>query len=277
MPAIRAIREIPIKSLVLSEGQARVRGADKGIEELAESIRRHGMLEPIVVCPHAQDAQKLEVLMGQRRVHAHRILGRSRILAAIIDEAVDLTTARVLSLTENLVRVDLDSRDIIDGCTALYRRYGSARMVAEETGLPYNEVRKHIKYDRLTPVLQNMVDSGEASLDVALKVQDLTDSSVPMAQDEVKALAAGLSNMTAVQRRSVLKSKVQNPETPVTVLLKEASTEKKPRQIIVTLSPEEHRTLQLYAKQEKMTQDVAAQRLLSDALRHLVGSELSHR
>ncbi|WP_162795671.1 ParB/RepB/Spo0J family partition protein [Nonomuraea lactucae] len=265
MPAIRAIREIPIKSLVLSEGQARVRGADKGIEELAESIRLHGMLEPIVVCPHVPDSQKLEVLMGQRRVHAHRILGRSRILAAIIDEPVDLTTARVLSLTENLVRVDLDSRDVIDGCTALYRKYGSARLVAEETGLPYNEVRKHIKYDRLTPVLQSMVDTGETSLDVALKVQDLSDSSGSLSTEDAKQLALGLTGMTTAQRRNVLKLKQQNPETPVTVLLKEASSEK-PRQIIVTLTPEEHRTLQRYAKERKVTQDVAAQSLIREAL-----------
>ncbi|TDD83157.1 ParB/RepB/Spo0J family partition protein [Actinomadura darangshiensis] len=276
MAAIRAIREVLVKGLVFGEGQARIRGADKEIEELAESIRRHGMLEPIVVCPSARDPQKLEVLMGQRRVQAHRILGRRTILAAIIDRPVDLTTARVLSLTENLLRVDLDTRDIIDGCTTLYRKYGSARMVAEETGLPYNTVRKHVKYDRLTTELQEMVDSGEVVLDVALKVQDVADTDVPLEPDEVKLLAREMSEMTAAQRRTVIKAKQESPETPVESLLKEhASPKKKVKQIIVTLSPDEHQALQAYAKQRKVTQDKAAHILISDALELMLEEKLS--
>jgi len=153
MPAIQMIREISVKSLVLGDRQVRSRGVDKEIEELADSIRLHGLLEPIVICPNGHPGQ-FEVLMGQRRLLAHRMLGREQIMAALIDEPVDLATAKVLSLTENLVRRSLDSRDVIDACTALYKKYGTARAVADETGLPYAQVLRHVKYDRLDSALQ---------------------------------------------------------------------------------------------------------------------------
>lgn len=47
----QSIRDMPLNCLVMSEAQARVRKVDMGIEELATSIKLHGLLEPIVVCP----------------------------------------------------------------------------------------------------------------------------------------------------------------------------------------------------------------------------------
>ena len=59
-----------------------------------------------------------------------------RRLAAILDEKVDEATAKVISITENLVRRDPPLNDLIDACTALFKRYGSVKSVAQELGLP---------------------------------------------------------------------------------------------------------------------------------------------
>lgn len=265
MAKIKSVINLMVKNIVVGEAQVRTRHVDKEVEELADSIARHGMLEPIVVCPSNTSGQ-FEVLMGQRRLLAHLLLGRKEILAAVIDEPVDLATARTLSLTENLVRRDLDSRDIIDACTVLYKRYGNARIVAEETGLPYNQVLRHVKYDRLELPLQRVVDTGAVPLEIALKAQDTLSTNGEVDADEAANLARGLSELTAAQRRQVLKAKQQSPEKAVELLLKEASAGQKVRQIIVTLNTKEHKQLQDYAKARSMTQDKAAKELIAQAL-----------
>ena len=50
MPTIREVRDIPLDDLVIGKGQVRVRDVQKDIDELAESIRVQGLLQPIVVC-----------------------------------------------------------------------------------------------------------------------------------------------------------------------------------------------------------------------------------
>jgi len=265
VPRVQAIREVPVKNVLVGKGQVRVRSVDKEMDELTESIRLHGLLEPIVVCPTDQPGH-FEVLMGQRRLTAHRRLGREKILAVIIDEPVDEPTAKTLSLSENLVRRDLDSRDVIDACSALYKKYGSARAVAEETGLPYAAVLKHIKYERLTPSLRAAVDTGEVRLDVALKAQDATFDD---ASDEADGLAVAraLSGMTGVQQRQLLDARRRKPSEAITDLLAHVNAIPRKHQIIVTLSAEDHRALQLYAMSLKVTQDRAAARLVADGLR----------
>ena len=61
---------------------------------------------------------------------------------------------RAFSLTENLIRRDLELRDLIDSCTELYQHYGKIKIVVEETGLPLGKVRDYIKYPRLIAPLK---------------------------------------------------------------------------------------------------------------------------
>ena len=264
MAKVQAIREIPLKNISVGDSQVRVRDVGKDVDELAESIRLHGLLEPIVV--HPTGMGRYEVLMGQRRLLAHRRLGKTQILALIVDQPVDRATAKTLSLTENLVRRALNTKDIIDACTALYKKYGSARAVAEETGLPYTEVLKHIKYDRLTLPLRRLVDTGEVPLDVALKAQDAASLIELTSEDATVKLAKELCTMTAAQRRQAVQARRRDPGRPVDDFVAAVTTGPRSKQIVVTLSVEEHRALQLFAKAKGITQDEAAAHLIADGL-----------
>src|SRR5262249_14124292 len=180
--------EIPLSELVIGKGQVRLRDTGKEIDELAESIAKVGLLEPIVVCPADKPGQ-YEIITGQRRFMAHQQLGRDKIMAAIIDEKVDEMTAKVLSVTENLVRRDLNSRDLIDVCTALHKKYGSVAAVVEETGLPHNKVSDYVKYDRLQPELRVLVDQGEVNIKAALRAQDAVTAGGSYSADDAVRLA----------------------------------------------------------------------------------------
>jgi ParB family chromosome partitioning protein len=265
VPQIKEIKEIPMTQLVIGKGQVRVSDVSKEVEELAESIAKVGLLEPIVVAP-PDEKGRYEILTGQRRFLAHRHLNRDTILAAVLDSRVDETMAKVISVTENLVRRDLNSKDLIDACTALFKKYGSVRTVADETGLPYVKVAEYVKYDRLKPEMRTLVDSGEVKLKTALRAQDAATVTGDYQAGEAVKLAKEMASMTGAQQMKLAKERRDLPEKPVDEAIEAAKTGAKITQVLVTLGAEVHQKLQAYAKQQGTTQDDAAASLIEDGL-----------
>ncbi len=259
------IKEMPLSSLVIGKAQVRVRDVGKEIDELAASIAKVGQLEPIVVCP-AKEKGKFEILTGQRRYLAHKQLKKDKIMACVLDREVDETEAKVMSVTENLVRRDLNRKDLIDACTALYRKYGSIKDVADETGLPYHRVREFVKYDRLAPEMKKLVDEGEVEIKVALRAQDAASVTGQFNPEEGVLLAKELSPMSGAQQAHVLKKREEAPETDVSEIIEAAKTGEKITQIVVTIGAALHQSLKRYAKDEDTTVDDAARSLIEEAL-----------
>ncbi len=179
-----AVRDIPLDCLQVSRAQSRTRDVEKNLDELVQNIRTHGQLEPIVVA-RIPESDKFEIITGQRRYLAHKRLGRETILAAILPEVVDEATATALSISENLIRVDLNPKDLIDACTSLYRKYGSVKAVAEELGVPYQKVLAYVKYDRLSQPLRQTVDTGDVDMQTALR---RSLSSGALAEDSLRVV-----------------------------------------------------------------------------------------
>jgi ParB family chromosome partitioning protein len=257
-------RDIPLDDLVIGLGQIRLRDVAAGIDELAVSIDTKGLLQPIVVAP-AEQAGKYEIILGQRRFLAHRELGRSTIPSQILDEKVDETEAKVLSLTENMMRRDISRRDKIDVCTALFKRYGTMKDVAQETGLPYNEVRQYVKYDRLARELKQLVDRDEIGMDVALRAQDAASLTGFDAEEAVK-LAKEMAGMSRAQRDRLVQERESYPDRSVDDVIEAAKETARVTQVIVTLGSQTHRALQQFAKDEGTNQDDAAATLITEAL-----------
>jgi ParB family chromosome partitioning protein len=251
--------------LVVGKAQVRVRDVGKEIDELAASIAKIGQLEPIVVCP-AKEKGKFEILTGQRRFLAHKQLKKDKIMACILDREVDETEAKVISVTENLVRRDLNRKDLIDACTALYRKYGSIKDVADETGLPYPKVALFVKYDRLAPELKKLVDSSEVDLQVALRAQDAASVSGKFKPEEAVVLAKELSQMSGAQQKRIVKNREEDPDADITDVIEAAKTGEKITQIVVTIGGALHQSLKQYAKDEDTTVDDAAGSLIEEAL-----------
>ncbi|MXZ13392.1 MAG: ParB/RepB/Spo0J family partition protein [Candidatus Dadabacteria bacterium] len=82
MAKIIEYRELPLDDLVIGKGQVRTSEIGKDIEELANSIRVQGLLQPIVVCKSEEQSGKWEILTGQRRFLAHKLLEKESITAA---------------------------------------------------------------------------------------------------------------------------------------------------------------------------------------------------
>lgn len=265
MAKITEMKEIPLGDLEVGKGQSRTRERGKGIDELADSIRKVGQLEPIVVCPGSKPG-RYEILTGQRRFLACKDIGAPTILAGVMDERVDEITAKVISVTENLVRRDLNRKDLIDACTFLYKKYGTVKDVCDETGLPPNDVRDYVKYDRLVSELKDLVDKGEVELKPALRAQDAVAVGGKMIVSQAVYLAKEMSSMSGAQQRKVAEEAQKKPEAGVLDVIEAVKTGSKITQITVTLSATVHRSLQTYASTEGTSQDDAAASLIEEGL-----------
>ncbi len=261
MASIVEFKEIPLGDLVIGLGQVRTREVSRDINELADSIAQVGLLEPIVVCPTQKEGE-YEIITGQRRFLAHRELNKETIWAAVLDENVDEMTAKVLSVTENLVRRDLHSRDLIDVCTYLYKQYGSMKAVCDETGLAYGKVSKYVKYEQLVPKLKNLVDEGRVSLNTALRAQQASQ----MDSEEAVQFALEMEPMSGAQQSAIVKKRESDPYLSADDIIEEAKSGGKITQVVVTLTSEVHSALRQYAEIHETNSDDAAGILIREGL-----------
>jgi ParB family chromosome partitioning protein len=266
MAKIVEYKDIPLDDLTIGMGQARVQDVGKEIEDLAESIRMQGLLQPIVVCP-AREAGKWEILTGQRRFLAHKMLRRESITAAILDERVEEQEAKAISITENLMRRKLSGKELKDGILYLYNIYGSIKDVVEATGLPYTAVRDYVKYPRLLPTLKAMVDDQKIDVNAAVKAQDAATegSGEPDAEVAIK-LAQEMATMSGVQRKRIVQERKEHPSKPVDDVIEHAKTGSRVIQIIATVTQDTHTAIQKFAAEEDTNQDEAAAMLIEEAL-----------
>jgi len=265
MARIIETKEIDLNDLVIGKAQVRLREVGKDIDELAASIAKVGLLEPIVVCP-ANEEGKFEIITGQRRFLAHKLLKKEKIMACILDQEISETEAKVLSITENMVRSDLPRKDLIDACTDLYRKYGSIKDVVEETGLPYSKVTLYVKYDRLAPELKELVDEGDVDLKAALRAQDAASVTGEYKPEEATMFAKEFSGMSGAQQKRVVKKREEDPSTDVSEVIENAKTGEKITQVVVTMTAAVHGSLKQYSKDEATSVDDAAATLIEEAL-----------
>ncbi|MBI2914706.1 MAG: ParB/RepB/Spo0J family partition protein [Firmicutes bacterium] len=130
-----SVREIEVERVSPGPYQARFQLKEDGIEELAASIREHGVLEPVIVRPRGQE---YELVAGERRWRAARLAGLRRIPALVRD--LDDRQMSEIGLVENLQREDLDA---VEEARAYQR-------LAEEFGLTQDEIARAVGKKRST-------------------------------------------------------------------------------------------------------------------------------
>lgn len=258
------IKDIDLDSVDIGTSQVRT-DLTTGIDDLASSIARQGLLQPIVVAQKPNG--RFEVLAGQRRFLACRKLNYSNIRAVVLDSADDEAIRVAISLTENLVRQDNTQKELIDACTKLYKKYGSIKDVAAETGLTANVVSRYVKYDQLIPELKTMVDNAQLDMKVALQAQKAaSDASGEVDTEAAKKFALELKPMGGVQQKNFVKAVTSDTTASLEERIEKGRKQPVLKQIIVTLEDSMHHGLQSFAKNEGLNQDEAASALLEDGL-----------
>lgn len=262
---IKEYKNLPLDELTIGKAQARKRGADKGIDDLANSIAKVGLLEPLVVSPKGADGL-YEIITGQRRFLAASKLGLDTVQCGILDEAPTDDWAKAISLTENMVRQDMASKDYIDACTALFRHYGSIKAVSDELGLPYSRVQQYVKFDQLVQPLKEMVENNECDMQTALRATKAATFDGNVDEDRALTLAAEMAQLSGAQQEKLRKASEAAPDSSVEEVLEAARRQPKVKNIKIELEESMYDSLATFAHEEGTNSEDAAVSLINRGL-----------
>ncbi len=161
---LQTIHDIPLKEIEISEDNVRESRPTTDLDELAASIRLHGLLQPVVL-KGEYGHPRYELIGGQRRLLAHEKLGRRTMRAVFAGKDLDKTDIVIRSLVENLQRVELEYADTAKAVTYLYRKFGSdEHAVAQHTGLSIRKIREFVEIEaRATPRMKKLMQKGNVS------------------------------------------------------------------------------------------------------------------
>lgn len=149
---------VPVEQL-RPNGQQPRKDVEKGLEGLAESVRRHGLLQPILVTRSGPD--EYEILAGERRWRAARKAGLARVPVVVRDGRLDETQRLELALIENIQREDLDPIERALACRTLIEEHGLTQEdVAQRLGQERSTVANLVRLLDLPPAIQAHVSRG---------------------------------------------------------------------------------------------------------------------
>ena len=151
---------LPISQIEPFAGQPRRRFDEDALQDLADSIREHGIIQPLTV--RRLSSGYYQIIAGERRWRAARIAGLSEVPAIVIE--ADDRKMTELSLIENLQREDLDPIEEAEGYKTLMDNYQlTQEEAAERVGKSRSAVANSLRLLGLCPEVRQMLQSGVLS------------------------------------------------------------------------------------------------------------------
>jgi len=155
---VSGISEIPLEKVAPNPQQPRHSFPAEGLQQLAASIRRHGVLQPIVV---SRNGDGYQLVAGHRRVLASRLAERSTIPAVIREEVGDRLE---LALVENVQRADLTPIEEARAYRLLMETYGlTQEQLADRVGKARSSVANTLRALQAPQALLDAVQEGRIS------------------------------------------------------------------------------------------------------------------
>lgn len=148
---------LPLSKVEPAADQPRERFEPEALEDLADSIRQHGVLQPIAV--RALGGGYYQIIAGERRWRAAREAGLDTIPARVLE--ADDRAAKVLALVENLQRQDLNPVEQAKGLNSLMKDYGlTQEAAAEQVGFSRPAVANALRLLSLPEPVLAMLEEG---------------------------------------------------------------------------------------------------------------------
>jgi ParB family transcriptional regulator, chromosome partitioning protein len=201
--------EIPIESIKPNPGQPRRHFDDAELEELAQSIREKGVLQPILVRP-AVFAGEFQIVAGERRWRAAQRAG-IRTLPAVVRSLSDAEVLEI-AIVENVQRADLTPIEEAEGYRALIESFGRTQaQVADTVGKSRVHVTNALRLlqlpdDVLAMVREGRLTAGHArslvgAPDAARLAEEVADRGLTVRQTEALAKSAASGARPSSQGR----------------------------------------------------------------------------
>ncbi len=172
---------LAVEELAPSDQQPRM-DLERGLQGLAESLRQHGMMQPILVTRDAEGNYR--ILAGERRWRAAQLAGMKRVPVLVREGVQDAGERLELALIENVQREDLDPIERAQACRRLLDEHGyTQELVAERLGFQRSTVANLVRLLDLPEEVQADVSRGTLTAGHARALLQVPD---PNLRDEAR-------------------------------------------------------------------------------------------
>lgn len=212
-PAVRDYFEAQIEDIHPSPEQPRKRFADKQLDELADSIRAHGVIQPLIVRERPEGGFYL--IAGERRWRASQRAGLHAV--PVVVQKVEPTEAFERALVENLQRSDLNPIEEAEAYSRLIEEYGyKQNQIAERVGKERSTVANALRLLKLPITVRQLVEDGRLNMGHARALLGLETASEIEAMARV-VVSRGLSVRATeqlVRKRASAQTGTSAPRAP---------------------------------------------------------------
>ncbi|MFT3886512.1 MAG: ParB/RepB/Spo0J family partition protein [Flavobacteriales bacterium] len=229
---IGAIETIELKHIEVAEENVRRHSQHDGLEELADSIRLHGQMQPIVLRGTKDDPKPYQIIVGQRRYLAHEVLGKTDIKAVFSGHITD-TQALLYSLAENMQRNELNYIDTSKAITDLFVSMGrNERAVQKALGISIRTIRDHISVEELgTPKAKRYLTESKISKADLKRVIQAANG----VKEKIDSLLDIIGELTKYEKQNAVAYGQRHPKASVAEILKEARKPRKQETVVLNL------------------------------------------
>jgi ParB family chromosome partitioning protein len=184
-----SVKELKLTQLQRGKYQPRMHMGDTELNELAESIRTQGVMQPLLVRPIGDN--RYEIIAGERRFRAAGIVGLEQV--PVLIKEVDDQTAAAMALIENMQREDLNPLEEAEGLLRLIADFGfTHEQAAQVVGKSRSAVTNLLRLTQLSKPVQSLLMSGEIDMGHARAILPISP-----------AMQIGLAQRVAAQGLSV--------------------------------------------------------------------------
>ncbi|MEO6578290.1 MAG: ParB/RepB/Spo0J family partition protein [Candidatus Limnocylindria bacterium] len=165
------IREVPVGKILPNPAQPRLSYDEDSLTELADSIREHGVLQPILVRP---SGAQFELIAGERRWRASRMAGRDVIPAIVVE--FDESTALEVSIIENLQREDVSPLEEATMFRRMTDVFGySVRQLAQKVGKDKGYIENRLRLSDAPADVRELVSLRKDTISHAYELMKIGD------------------------------------------------------------------------------------------------------
>ena len=166
------VRQIPVENIEPNPDQPRLAFDQASLDELAASVREHGVLQPVLVRPLGPN--RFQLIAGERRWRASRKADLATIPALI--EEIDDETALEIAIIENLQREDLSPLDEAIMYDRMIRERGySVRRLAQKLGKDKGYLENRLRLAGAPPEIKELVSLRKDTLSHAYELLKVSD------------------------------------------------------------------------------------------------------
>ena len=171
--------------------QTRYIADDDKLEELADSIKANGVVQPIVVRPSDDDESRYVLIIGERRLHASKKAGKTTIPAMV--RRVSLQQAAEMTIVENLQRDDLSPLEQAQAFKVLSQEFDlTQQQIAERVGLSRQSVANYMRLLKLPREVMELLAEKRINFAQAREMLRLEDND-RIAEAALYAVKKGLT------------------------------------------------------------------------------------